>query len=57
MNVNFGLFPPVDKPVRAPGAPRMRGAAKAIAKKNAITARAKADLVAWSSGAQRDAAE
>ena len=56
MNVNFGLFPPVEKPKRAPGAARLRGSEKAALKKNAITARAKADLEAWIRG-MRAAAE
>jgi methylenetetrahydrofolate--tRNA-(uracil-5-)-methyltransferase len=57
MNVNFGLFPPIDKPVRVPGSPRMRGPEKAAAKKKLITGRAKADLEAWAAGTSlRDAA-
>jgi methylenetetrahydrofolate--tRNA-(uracil-5-)-methyltransferase len=48
MNVNFGLFPPVEKPKREPGGPRLRGPQKAQLKKQAITARAKADLKTWS---------
>ncbi len=47
MNVNFGLFPPVEKPKREPGSPRLRGPQKAALKKNAITARAKTDLQEW----------
>jgi methylenetetrahydrofolate--tRNA-(uracil-5-)-methyltransferase len=47
MNVNFGLFPPVEPPPRAPDAPRRRGAAKAEARKRAWTNRARADLEAW----------
>ncbi|RDE09306.1 methylenetetrahydrofolate--tRNA-(uracil(54)-C(5))-methyltransferase (FADH(2)-oxidizing) TrmFO [Pelagibacterium lacus] len=47
MNVNFGLFPPVEikKPEDLKG--RWRGPDKAKAKKKAITARALADLEAW----------
>jgi methylenetetrahydrofolate--tRNA-(uracil-5-)-methyltransferase len=57
MNVNFGLFPLIDKPVRVPGSPRMRGPEKAAAKKKLITARAKADLETWAAGTSlRDAA-
>jgi methylenetetrahydrofolate--tRNA-(uracil-5-)-methyltransferase len=56
MNVNFGLFPPVEKPKRQPGGPRLRGPQKAALKKNAITSRAKADLEAWIGGV-RAAAE
>jgi methylenetetrahydrofolate--tRNA-(uracil-5-)-methyltransferase len=47
MNVNFGLFPPVEVPPRAPGGPRLRGGAKAEARKRAWTARARADLESW----------
>ncbi len=47
MNVNFGLFPPIEKPKRTPGGPRLRGPEKAALKKNAITDRAKADLEGW----------
>jgi methylenetetrahydrofolate--tRNA-(uracil-5-)-methyltransferase len=52
MNVNFGLFPPIEAPRREAGGPRLRGAAKAVAKKQALTARAKADLDAWLHGAR-----
>jgi len=47
MNVNFGLFPPVEisKPEGLKG--RWRGPDKAKAKKSAITRRALADLEAW----------
>jgi methylenetetrahydrofolate--tRNA-(uracil-5-)-methyltransferase len=45
MNVNFGLFPPVEIP-RQPGV-KLRGTEKAQAKKRAITSRALADLDAW----------
>jgi methylenetetrahydrofolate--tRNA-(uracil-5-)-methyltransferase len=45
MNVNFGLFPPVEIP-RLPGV-KLRGTEKALAKKRAITGRALADLDAW----------
>src|SRR5882762_9923311 len=48
MNVNFGLFPPLDKsPSRSPDGGRLRGAAKAMAKRRALTARAIRDLVSW----------
>lgn len=45
MNVNFGLFPPVEIP-KIEGK-RMRGKEKAAAKKRATTARALADCRAW----------
>jgi methylenetetrahydrofolate--tRNA-(uracil-5-)-methyltransferase len=48
MNVNFGLFPPLAQaPTRDADGARLRGAAKALAKKRALTARALADLEAW----------
>ncbi len=47
MNVNFGLFPPVDTPTKDADGKRLRGAAKAQARKRAWTARALADLDTW----------
>jgi methylenetetrahydrofolate--tRNA-(uracil-5-)-methyltransferase len=53
MNINFGLFPPlVRTPARASDGTRLRGTAKTIAKKRALSARALADLGHWWSGAQ-----
>ncbi len=50
MNVNFGLFPPVEivKPVDFEG--RFRGKDKAIVKRAAISKRALADFDAWVAG-------
>lgn len=45
MNVNFGLFPPVDVP--KPEGKRLRGKEKTIAKKRALSARALADCRNW----------
>jgi methylenetetrahydrofolate--tRNA-(uracil-5-)-methyltransferase len=51
MNVNFGLFPPLaHAPARAPDGSRLRGPAKSIARKRALTARALADLDRWIAG-------
>jgi methylenetetrahydrofolate--tRNA-(uracil-5-)-methyltransferase len=47
MNVNFGLFPPIEGPLRAADGSRPRGAQKAAAKKRMFTDRARADLAAW----------
>jgi methylenetetrahydrofolate--tRNA-(uracil-5-)-methyltransferase len=48
MNINFGLFPPLAAvPTRGPAGERLRGPAKTIAKKRALTARALADLDRW----------
>lgn len=55
MNINFGLFPPIEIP-RTPGK-KLRGGEKAVAKKRAITGRALADLDGWLAGPRAEAAE
>ncbi|RDI60087.1 methylenetetrahydrofolate--tRNA-(uracil(54)-C(5))-methyltransferase (FADH(2)-oxidizing) TrmFO [Microvirga subterranea] len=50
MNVNFGLFPPIDFTPKSEDGKRLRGPAKALAKKKALTDRARSDLAAWLSG-------
>jgi methylenetetrahydrofolate--tRNA-(uracil-5-)-methyltransferase len=51
MNVNFGLFPPLSRmPSKDADGKRLRGTAKTIAKKRALTARALADLERWLGG-------
>jgi len=47
MNVNFGLFPPLERAPKAEDGSRLRGSAKAIARKKALTDRARADLSGW----------
>jgi methylenetetrahydrofolate--tRNA-(uracil-5-)-methyltransferase len=48
MNVNFGLFPPLARaPAKMPDGKRLRGTQKTLAKKQALTARALADLDRW----------
>jgi methylenetetrahydrofolate--tRNA-(uracil-5-)-methyltransferase len=47
MNVNFGLFPPLAHAPKAPDGKRLRGPAKALARKRALTERARTDLSAW----------
>jgi methylenetetrahydrofolate--tRNA-(uracil-5-)-methyltransferase len=47
MNVNFGLFPPLDRAPRAADGKRLRGSEKAVARKRAMTERARADLARW----------
>jgi methylenetetrahydrofolate--tRNA-(uracil-5-)-methyltransferase len=48
MNVNFGLFPPLARaPTRAVDGARLRGPAKVVAKKRALTGRALDDLATW----------
>ncbi|PLX39309.1 MAG: methylenetetrahydrofolate--tRNA-(uracil(54)-C(5))-methyltransferase (FADH(2)-oxidizing) TrmFO [Hyphomicrobiales bacterium] len=49
MNVNFGLFPPVEI-VKPEGVKRFRGKEKARAKKLAVCTRALADIEEWLSG-------
>jgi methylenetetrahydrofolate--tRNA-(uracil-5-)-methyltransferase len=51
MNINFGLFPPLATvPTRKPDGTRLRGNEKTVAKKQAISARALADLDRWITG-------
>jgi methylenetetrahydrofolate--tRNA-(uracil-5-)-methyltransferase len=50
MNVNFGLFPPLDITPKGDDGKRLRGPAKAAAKKRALTDRARADLGTWLDG-------
>ncbi|MGI9357255.1 MAG: methylenetetrahydrofolate--tRNA-(uracil(54)-C(5))-methyltransferase (FADH(2)-oxidizing) TrmFO, partial [Rhizobiaceae bacterium] len=56
MNINFGLFPPVEivKPQGHVG--RWRGKEKGAAKKSAITSRALCDVEVWLSGGSRSVA-
>ncbi len=52
MNVNFGLFPPLDAAPRSEGGKKLRGTEKAQANKRAMSLRAEAALEAWLSGTQ-----
>jgi methylenetetrahydrofolate--tRNA-(uracil-5-)-methyltransferase len=56
MNVNFGLFPPVDAPKRIEGK-RLDHSEKAVARKRSYTSRAQADFTAWLGGTMAIAAE
>jgi methylenetetrahydrofolate--tRNA-(uracil-5-)-methyltransferase len=47
MNVNFGLFPPLPPGALTTTGKRLRGPEKAAAKKQALSARAAADLDTW----------
>ncbi len=47
MNINFGLFPPIGFAMKNESGKRMRGPEKAIARKRALTARAKDSMAAW----------
>jgi methylenetetrahydrofolate--tRNA-(uracil-5-)-methyltransferase len=57
MNANFGLFPPLSHMPKTENGQRLRGTAKTLAKKRAITARALHDLDRWIAGDHRIAAE
>jgi methylenetetrahydrofolate--tRNA-(uracil-5-)-methyltransferase len=58
MNINFGLFPPLTRaPATGEDGKRLRGPAKALAKKRALTRRALDDLDEWVGGTPRLAAE
>ncbi|MDJ1157120.1 methylenetetrahydrofolate--tRNA-(uracil(54)-C(5))-methyltransferase (FADH(2)-oxidizing) TrmFO [Chelatococcus sp. SYSU_G07232] len=56
MNVNFGLFPPLARAPKGEGGKRLRGKEKTLAKKRALTDRARADLAAWIEGGEGRAA-
>jgi methylenetetrahydrofolate--tRNA-(uracil-5-)-methyltransferase len=48
MNINFGLFPPLAQaPTKKPDGSRLRGNEKTVAKKQAMSARALADIDSW----------
>ena len=47
MNVNFGLFPPLDHTPKSEDGKRLRGTEKTLAKKKAVAARALSDMDAW----------
>ncbi len=58
MNINFGLFPPLETtPSKGPDGERLRGTAKTIAKRRALTTRALDDLERWIAADVRAAAE
>jgi len=57
MNVNFGLFPPIEEPVRDAAGNRIKGKERGAARKRALTARALADLDGWLASPHRVAAE
>ena len=53
MNINFGLFPPLDLAPKAPDGKRLRGPEKSLARKRALSARAADDLRGWASAQAR----
>jgi methylenetetrahydrofolate--tRNA-(uracil-5-)-methyltransferase len=57
MNVNFGLFPPIEEPMRDATGNRIKGKERGAAKKRALTVRALADLDCWLASPQQVAAQ
>jgi methylenetetrahydrofolate--tRNA-(uracil-5-)-methyltransferase len=57
MNVNFGLFPPIDFAAKSADGRKLRGPEKGVARKKALSARAAATLEAWLGDAPALAAE
>jgi methylenetetrahydrofolate--tRNA-(uracil-5-)-methyltransferase len=57
MNVNFGLFPPLEAPSHDASGRRIKGRERGMARKRALCARALADLDRWLSATHRAAAE
>jgi methylenetetrahydrofolate--tRNA-(uracil-5-)-methyltransferase len=57
MNVNFGLFPPLDAPSHDVNGNRIKGKERGQARKRALSARALADLDRWLVSSHRAAAE
>ena len=47
MNVNFGLFPPLEAPTHDDAGQRIKGKERGAARKRALSARALADLGRW----------
>ncbi len=47
MNVNFGLFPPIEAQTHDGEGRKLRGPDKGAARKKALSARAEADMAAW----------
>jgi methylenetetrahydrofolate--tRNA-(uracil-5-)-methyltransferase len=57
MNVNFGLFPPLEPPTHDAQGKRIKGKESGAAKKRALSAGALADLDRWLAQPHRAAAE
>jgi methylenetetrahydrofolate--tRNA-(uracil-5-)-methyltransferase len=47
MNINFGLFPPIEAAIKGPDGKRLKGSDKAATRKRALTSRAKQALSDW----------
>ena len=57
MNINFGLFPHIEAAVtHGPDGKKLKGPAKSVARKHALTARAKVEMEAWAGGVPQAAA-
>jgi methylenetetrahydrofolate--tRNA-(uracil-5-)-methyltransferase len=56
MNINFGLFPPIEAPTAIDGK-RLRGKEKSRARKRALSARALADFGSWLSAQEARSAD
>ena len=52
MNVNFGLFPPIEGPKTGDDGKRLRGPDRGAARKRALSARAQVDMERWLSEAR-----
>ena len=50
MNVNFGLFPPIEAPLVSDDGKKLRGPEKGVARKRLLSRRAAADLDRWLAG-------
>jgi methylenetetrahydrofolate--tRNA-(uracil-5-)-methyltransferase len=57
MNVNFGLFPPLEAPSHDAAGNRIKGKDRGAARKRALSARALADVDVWLGHGRRAAAE
>ncbi|MNY57756.1 Methylenetetrahydrofolate--tRNA-(uracil-5-)-methyltransferase TrmFO [compost metagenome] len=58
MNINFGLFPHPDQAItHGLDGKRLKGPAKSLARKQALTARAKVEMERWANGVEAKAAE
>jgi methylenetetrahydrofolate--tRNA-(uracil-5-)-methyltransferase len=57
MNVNFGLFPPLDAPSHDADGRKIKGKERGAARKRLLSARALADLDRWLASLRRAAAE
>jgi methylenetetrahydrofolate--tRNA-(uracil-5-)-methyltransferase len=57
MNINFGLFPPLEAPSHDAAGKRIKGKERGVARKRALSARALADLGRWLAAPALAAAE